>query len=210
MQQPSNAISEVAVCGGEMDTTINFVTTYDRTTMQQNPNSWTPVSTKRLVLRRPILEDRDAAIRIHLDPNTNTYHPSPESITLKSSAERFDAFCQHWARHGFGVWAVVRRHEPNTVVGFTGLTHRKVHGRSALNLYYRYTPAVWGNGYATEGALQAVTLGKSLLPSLPIVAFTTKDNVASQRTAQAAGLTRRHDLDVDYGRYVDVYLASNW
>lgn len=209
-QMPHSATSEVAVCAGEMDTTINFVTTYDRTAMQQDPNSWTPVSTERLVLRRPSLEDRDTAIRIHMDPNTNRFHPNPESITAKSSADRFDAFCAHWTRHGFGVWAVARRHEPNTVVGFTGLTHRTVHGRSALNLYYRYTPAVWGNGYATEGALQAVSLGQSLLPSLPIVAFTTQDNAGSQRTAQAAGLTRHHNLDIDYGSYVDVYLATNW
>ncbi len=59
---------------------------------------------------------------------------------------------RHWEEYGFGVWAVFTQAEPDTLIGFTGLSHRNVHGRDALNLYYRYDPAAWGKGYATEGA----------------------------------------------------------
>lgn len=174
------------------------------------PGIWTPVLTQRLVLRRPHYEDRDVAIKIHSDPRTNRHHPEPESITVDSSASRFDKICNHWTEHGFGVWAVTRRDKSSAVVGFTGLTYRTIHNRNILNLYYRYDPAVWGNGYASEGAIQAVELANTLLPSIPVVAYTTKDNIGSQRTALAAGLKRREDLDIDHGKYVDVYLAKGW
>lgn len=118
--------------------------------------------------------------------------------------------CEHWNEHGFGVWAVTTQVDPETIIGFTGLSYREVHNRKALNLYYRYDPTAWGKGYAAEGARRAVRLANELLPSLPVVAYTSPDNIGSQRTALSAGLSRRQDLDVDNGKYVDVYLARGW
>lgn len=178
--------------------------------MKQDRSAWTPIWTDRLELRRPRPGDLDAAIRIHSDPRTNRHHPEPETISAESSATRFESICEHWNKHGFGVWCVARRSDPNVVVGFTGLTYRTVHARDILNLYYRYDPSVWGQGYASEGARRAVQVANQLLPKYPVVAYTTPDNIGSQRTALAAGLTRRKDLDVDNGKYVDVYLAQGW
>ncbi|WP_350339391.1 GNAT family N-acetyltransferase [Paramicrobacterium chengjingii] len=178
--------------------------------MTQGSSAWTPILTDRLQLRRPCPGDRDAAIRIHSDPRTNRHHPAPETISVNSSAARFESICEHWSNHGFGVWTVVLRSDPDTVVGFTGLTYRTVHGRDVLNLYYRYDPSVWGRGYASEGARCAVRLANRLLSTFPVVAYTTPDNIGSQRTALAAGLTRHEELDIDNGRYTDIYLAQGW
>lgn len=108
------------------------------------------------------------------------------------------------------MWSVFAAAEPGTLIGFTGVSHRIIRGRPALNLYYRYSPAVWGQGLATEGALEAVRLAEELLPGLPVVAYTSVDNIGSQRTALAAGLERREDLDEDRGTYLDLYLAKGW
>lgn len=176
----------------------------------QDVADWTPVHTDRLILRRPEGSDESAALDLHTDPRTNVHHPTPHTVTRASSARIFHEIGLHWYRHGFGVWAVCSQDEPQALIGFTGLSHRLVHARPALNLYYRYLPEVWGQGYAAEGAREAVRLAEKLLPGLPVVAYTTPDNIGSQRTALAAGLTRREDLDVDRGTYQDVYLARGW
>ena len=171
---------------------------------------WSPVHTDRLILRRPEGADEAAALDLHTDPRTNRHHPAPAMVTRASSARIFHEIGLHWYRHGFGVWAVATQEDPHTLIGFTGLSHRLVQSRPALNLYYRYIPEAWGRGYATEGAREAVRLAEKLLPGLPVVAYTTIDNIGSQLTAQAAGLERRADLDVDRGTYHDIYLARGW
>lgn len=166
--------------------------------------------TPRLLLRRPLAEDEGPAVDLHTDPRTNVHHPAPATVTRASAARTFAEIRQHWYRHGFGVWAVASPDDPATLIGFTGVSHRIIRGRPALNLYYRYHPDYWGQGLATEGALEAVRLAETLLPGLPVVAYTSVDNIGSQRTAVAAGLERREDLDVDRGTYLDLYLAKGW
>lgn len=178
--------------------------------LEQNARDWSPISTQRLLLRRPLAEDEAAAVDLHTDPRTNVHHPAAATITRVSAARTFHEIRQHWYRHGFGVWTVVDPAEPQSLIGFTGVSHRIIRGRPALNLYYRYVPEVWGQGLATEGAVEAVSRAESLLPGLPVVAYTSVDNIGSQRTALAAGLQRRADLDVDRGSYLDIYLAKGW
>ncbi|UWX96888.1 GNAT family N-acetyltransferase [Arthrobacter zhaoxinii] len=142
--------------------------------MRQDPDDWTPVSTERLLLRRLERADYDAAVRIHTDLRTNRHNP--HTPTVESAARSLQDFLDHWDREGFGYWAVAERETPDAVVGFTGLQRAVVDGRTILNLYYRYDPAVWGRGYAKEGAAEAVRRGRTLLPELPILARVTTTN----------------------------------
>ncbi|MDK1326518.1 GNAT family N-acetyltransferase [Arthrobacter sp. zg-Y1143] len=174
----------------------------------QNPADWTPAGTDRLLLRRLAPEDRDAALRIHMDPRTNRHNPNEPS--RERSGQLFRDFLAHWEREGFGYWAVAERAAPETVIGFTGLQRAVVDGQDILNLYYRYDPSAWGKGYAAEGAREAVRRGRELLPALPVMARTTDANVGSQRTALAAGLQRIRSLDRPYAGELEVYFALGW
>ena len=176
--------------------------------MSQNPADWTPVTTERLLLRRLEGADYDAALRIHTDPRTNLHNPL--TPTTESAAKSLQDFLDHWDREGFGYWAVEERDAPGTVIGFTGLQRAMVDDRELLNLYYRYAPAVWGRGYAKEGAREAVQRARELLPDLPVLARTTASNILSQRTAQAAGLRHRPELDRHYAGLPEVYLVLGW
>lgn len=176
--------------------------------MSQNPADWAPASTEHLLLRRLAPEHREAALRIHLDPRTNLHNPSSPSPEKSETLIR--DFLAHWDREGFGYWAVAERAHPETVIGFTGLQRAAVNDRDILNLYYRYDPAVWGRGYAKEGAVEAVRRGRELLPELPVVARTTASNLVSQRTAQAAGLERTPGLDRMYAGLPEVYFTAGW
>lgn len=176
--------------------------------MPQNPADWTPVTTERLLLRRLAPADADPGIRIHADPRANLHNPL--TPTTESAAKSLQDFMDHWDREGFGYWAVAERQSPDTIIGFTGLQRARVDDRDILNLYYRYDPAVWGRGYAKEGALEAVRRGRELLPGLPVVARITASNIVSQRTAQAAGLERLPGKDRFYAGVPEVYFALGW
>ncbi|WGW12131.1 GNAT family N-acetyltransferase [Saxibacter everestensis] len=177
---------------------------------QQDVDDWTPLRTESLLLRRPRPDDLDPAVQIHTDPSTNRHHPEPWTVTEESSARRFQELGEHWERHGFGVWVVEQLEQPGVIVGFTGLSHRTVHQRSALNLYYRYAPDVWGKGYATEAASTAVRHAAIHLSDLPVLAYTTPDNLGSQRTALRVGLDRMSELDIEHEHYTDIFFAHNW
>ncbi|MCC9196916.1 GNAT family N-acetyltransferase [Arthrobacter sp. zg-Y820] len=176
--------------------------------MRQDPSNWTPASTERLLLRRLEPEDREDAVRIHADPRTNRYNP--DDFSAAAAEVLFEMFLEHWNREGFGYWAVAERAAPQTVIGFTGLHLGRVDGREILNLYYRYDPAVWGRGYATEGAAEAVRRGLVHFPDVPVLARTNDLNRPSQHTALAAGLLRRADLDRRSGERLNVYFALGW
>ena len=150
------------------------------------------VRTARLTLRRPSPDDLDAVFRIHGDPGANLHNPDGPQRTIEEAARLLAFFLEHWAEHGFGYWAVEDR--SGRVIGFGGVMRLPRDEGDVLNLYYRFEPDAWGRGYATETALAAVELARSL-PALPVVAKTRPANEPAKRVALRAGLERRPDLD---------------
>ncbi len=109
-----------------------------------------------------------------------------------------------WQDDGYGYWAVILP-SVKEVIGFGGVSRMHWRDRDVLNLYYRFTPSAWGQGYATEMAQTAVSLARTHLPQLPIVARIRDINVPSKRVAERAGLQRRPDLDTEH-----VIFALGW
>ena len=146
-------------------------------------------------VRRPRLDDLDDVVRIHGDPRTNVHNPAGPDADLGASRARLDGWLAHWHEHGFGYWAVEA--DDGRVIGFSGVRTETWLGRPVLNLYYRFAPEVWGRGIASAVAAHAITWARAHQPDRPVLAYTTEDNVGSQRTALAAGLVRRPDLEFE-------------
>ncbi|MEP7762568.1 GNAT family N-acetyltransferase [Sanguibacter sp. 25GB23B1] len=181
------------------------------------PRSVTEPVTDRLVLSRPSTEDVDAIWRIHSDPETNRHNPLRPMRHRGEAVERLAWFGAHWDEFGFGYWTVRLRDPerpsvdgPGQAIGFAGLRWSRWVGRDVVNLYYRFTPAVWGCGLAGEAARAGVTLWREHLAEYPLIARTTADNVGSQRTALSAGFERRTDLDRETNLGLDIVLALGW
>jgi [ribosomal protein S5]-alanine N-acetyltransferase len=172
--------------------------------------------TGRLLLRRPTPEDLDDLFRIHGDERTNEHNPAGPDRDRAASRERLAEWLDHWRRHGFGYWTVEtvetsgNEVRGGTVVGFAGLRHETWLGRPVLNLYYRLAREHWGRGYASELARHAVRWAASNRPDVPVLARTRPENIGSQRTAEAAGLQRRPDLEVDDNAGHIVVLVTPW
>ena len=155
------------------------------------------VTTARLVLRRLQPTDGPAMFAIHGDPATYHYSPAVPHPDLATSEEMLQGCLRDWETSGFGYWAVTFRQEEK-IIGFGGVEHRVWRERDVLNLYYRFTPSAWGQGYATELARTAVSLARTYLPQWPVVARTRANNIPSIQTAERAGLVRRPDLDTEH------------
>lgn len=165
---------------------------------------WNSVTTARLVLRRLQPTDGPAMFAIHGDSATYHYSPAAPHPDLATSEEMLRGCLYDWETSGFGYWAVTFRQEEK-IIGFGGVEHRVWRERDVLNLYYRFTPSAWGQGYATELARTAVSLARTYLPQWPVVARTRANNIPSIRTAERAGLVRRPDLDTEH-----VVFALGW
>ncbi|MGH2502759.1 MAG: GNAT family N-acetyltransferase [Ktedonobacterales bacterium] len=150
--------------------------------------------TARLALRRPQADDVAAMFAIHGDPATYRHKPSSVSPSLRDSEETLRVWMRQWEAEGFGYWAVTLP-DSDDVIGFGGVRRMAWRNRDMANLYYRFTPRAWGHGYAPETARHAVTLARAHLPQWPVIARVDAINLASQRTAERAGLLRRPDLD---------------
>jgi ribosomal-protein-alanine N-acetyltransferase len=152
------------------------------------------VRTERLMLRRPKTSDALAFFQVDGDPETNRFNPDGPAPDLTASEARLREWLQQWQEDGYGYWALAVPPDP-AVLGFGGVRRIIWQRQTILNLYYKLQPAIWRRGYATELARAAVGLAQAYLPHLPIIARTRPDNLASQRTAERAGLLRRSDLD---------------
>ncbi len=167
---------------------------------------WSWQQTARLTLRRLLPTDGPAMFAVPGDPATYRYSPARPHPDLATSEEMLRACLQHWDTSGFGYWTVLlARGAEEKIIGFGGVEHRVWRDRDVLNLYYRFTPSAWGQGYATELAQRAVSLARTYLPQWPVVARTRANNLPSIRTAERAGLIRRPDLDTEH-----VVFALGW
>jgi RimJ/RimL family protein N-acetyltransferase len=153
--------------------------------------------TPRLTLRGWRPDDRAPFAALNADAEVMRYFPGtiarPESDAL---ADRIEA---HFARHGFGAWAV----EIVGVAPFAGYV-----GLSVPAFQAAFTPCVeiewclarawWGQGYATEAARAAAHYGLETLRLPEVLSFTVPGNLASRRVMEKVGMTHDPSEDFDH------------
>jgi RimJ/RimL family protein N-acetyltransferase len=94
-----------------------------------------------------------------------------------------------WEEHGFGPWAALEK--PNGHwVGRLGLNLLKDWpGPDKWEVGYELVPAVWGRGYATEGARRAIRYAWDETPLSRVISVTVPDHAASRRVMEKSGMT---------------------
>jgi RimJ/RimL family protein N-acetyltransferase len=150
--------------------------------------------TARLSLRRPTPADIDAIFSIHSEERACAHNPSDMLATRDQARQLFQRWDEHWRRFGFGYW-VVRHRGSDAPIGFCGIKVMQFNQRDVVNLFYRFDPAAWGRGLATEAATAVTGWAAENIPDRALIARIRPQNVASQRVAIHAGLARAEDLD---------------
>lgn len=163
--------------------------------------------TDRLSLRRPAEGDVAAILAVHSDPLAYAHNPGDRLADLAEARALYQRWHAHWERYGFGYWVVRTAGSPDPI-GFCGVKVMTLHGREVLNLLYRFAPAAWGHGYATEAAGAVVAWAAD--QPLPLTARVRPANTASQAVATKVGLTRTPALDTEGEDGLDWLYVSRW
>jgi ribosomal-protein-alanine N-acetyltransferase len=139
------------------------------------------VTTERLVLRPPTLDDVEAWDAIYRDAE-EVWYGAPRS-SFDENRAKLDRQVAHFEEHGFGMCTV---EHAGKAIGAAGLQH--LEGGPEVEVGYRFLKQFWGNGYATESARASIAYGFDELELERIVAVALESNTASRRVLEKCGL----------------------
>jgi RimJ/RimL family protein N-acetyltransferase len=145
---------------------------------------------KRMILRKPVIEDLDDVFAIFGDPETNLFNPAGPLKTIAEAQIRLESWIEHWRRHGFGDWAISMADAPGTIIGFGGLAYLRFGEQERVNLGFRFATQAWGSGLATELGEFALQYGFGVLRFEEIWARARENHRASRRVLEKVGLKR--------------------
>lgn len=108
-----------------------------------------------------------------------------------ASDSKFDRYCDAWEKHGISRWAVVDANE--NFLGYAGVM--KAGGADhPLGTHYeigwRFRREVWGRGFATRSASQALAHAWTVIRTSEILSYTAKGNIRSQAVMERLQLNR--------------------
>ncbi len=144
------------------------------------------LETDRLILRRWCDEDRQPFAALNADPVVMEHFAG--SLSREQSDDFIDRIEEHFAEHGWGLWAVEVK-ATGAFAGYAGLW-RPGWKPELVEVGWRLAHEHWGHGYAPEAALATVRDGFGRLGIDEIVSFTAVGNHNSQRVMQKIGMTR--------------------
>lgn len=149
----------------------------------------TTVETERLRLRPWEADDLDALAAIFAEPDFWRY-PFGRGLTREETERFLERQIDHWATHGFGMWAAESRGGAQ-LLGYIGLAIPTwlPEVLPAVEVGWRLRPDHWGRGLATEGGRASLRHGFEELGLDRIVSIFVPDNVASGRVMAKLGLT---------------------
>jgi RimJ/RimL family protein N-acetyltransferase len=146
------------------------------------------LETERLLLREFDEGDAAAFYPLGSDPAIIRYTGDPGG-GLKSVEHALEILRLHpladYQKHGYGRWACV--HKANgRVIGFAGLKY--LEDLREVDVGYRFLPAYWGMGLATEASRACVDYGFTRLRLPRVLGLVDPANGASVRVLEKCGM----------------------
>lgn len=141
------------------------------------------IETERLVLRPLTLQDLDAFVALHADPEVTRFVPS---YPRGKARARLTDIERQWAERGHGLCAVELK-DTGEFIGRCGLNHWEQFDE--VEAGWTFQRASWGRGYATEAARACVAWGFEHLDAEYFTAMIAPGNTASAKVAERLGFT---------------------
>ncbi len=151
-------------------------------------------TTERLRLRAWRPEDREPFAALNADPVVMEHFVAPlDRGESDAVADKIEA---DLAERGWGLWAAERL-DTGAFIGFIGLS---IPGFEAdftpcVEIGWRLAKEHWGQGFAPEGARDAVRFAFEELDLEEIVSFTYVGNRSSRRVMEKIGMRPTHEFD---------------
>ncbi|MCH8266311.1 MAG: GNAT family N-acetyltransferase [Acidobacteria bacterium] len=156
-------------------------------------------TTERLILRNWLLQDREPFARLNADARVMEFQPGV--LSLEESDRFADYIEAHIRQRGFGLYAAELRHD-HRFIGFIGLSVPTFQAAftPCVEIGWRLTADVWGQGLATEGGREVVRYAFEVLGLETLVSFTASVNAKSRRVIEKVGMTRDPVEDFNHPR----------
>ena len=165
------------------------------------------LETPRLRLRRCTGANLPWLTELHGDPAVMRYIDAepepPESVAGRTLPKILSDYDDLPA--GLGRFAAESAAD-GSVLGWFGVRPPSSVGLgpdSGVEIGYRLFPAVWGHGYATEGAIGLVHDAFTALGAVRVVATTMTVNLASRRVLEKAGLSLVRTFFEEWPTYLE-------
>ncbi len=122
----------------------------------------------------------------------------PKQLDERESAAFIDRMNQMFEAHGYCYFAIDEL-STGKLIGFIGLSPRKLPFFSTpqVDIGWRLAAAVWGKGYATEGARAVLAFAKHQIGLKEIISIATAQNTASIAVMKKIGMTYQRTFDFD-------------
>ena len=149
------------------------------------------LTTQRLLLRRWTAADREPFAALNADPETMRHFPAPlDRAASDRLADHCDGCFETLSVNGapFGLAAVERRVD-GRFLGFVGL-HRMRWYPEDVEIGWRLTRDVWGQGFATEAAQAWVAYAQDVLRLPRLISIVSPENEASLAVTRKLGMSR--------------------
>ena len=113
----------------------------------------------------------------------------PALLSQEQTNAGIDIWSQQFVDKGWSNWAVELL-DTGEFIGFIGLSvpKRQLPFSPCVEIGWRLKRAAWGNGYATEGAKECISIGFERLGLEEVVSFTTLTNLPSVRVMERIGM----------------------
>jgi ribosomal-protein-alanine N-acetyltransferase len=151
------------------------------------------IETPRLRLRPWIDEDFEPLVAMCADPRVMEF--SPSVFSREETGAMWTRIHQHWARYGFGPWAMEVEGKLAGSIGLDWISRFETHFTPCVEIGYRLRTEFWGRGLATEGGRAALRYGFECLELPEIVAYTTPANRRSRRVMEKIGLVFAEEFE---------------
>lgn len=154
------------------------------------------ITTERLYLHTPSEHDAEDMGAIFGDMRVMEWLSRTEPETPEQILERARRHMRFQETLGYCIW-LARRRDTHELVGDCGIIPVAAKGPET-EIGWRFAPAHWGHGYATEAARGVLEFAFTQTDLDRIIAVSRPDNVRSHRVMQKIGMSDR-----GFGRYYD-------
>ena len=147
------------------------------------------IASARLRLRHWRDADLSAFAAMNADPRVMEHFPA--RLSRAESDAMVGRIREHFAKHGFGLWAV---EVPGLApfIGYVGLAvpRFEAHFTPCVEIGWRLAAEHWGQGYATEAAAAVLDHAFGVVGLDEVVSFTIPANRRSLAVMERLGMTR--------------------
>lgn len=156
------------------------------------------IETERLRLTPWDEGDREALIALYADVGASRDFGRP--LRREESEATFEKYLAAYPAYGFTRWKVSL--PDGTFIGTTGVMRTIDHQPLGTHdeIGWRFLPAFWGQGYATEAAKAALKDAQTRCHLRGLITYTAPDNLSSQAVMERLSFIRapEQDFSADY------------